>query len=327
MGTFRLLLSYMVMLSHVGFSIMGHNQGAFAVVSFLLLSGYVMTALIDKHYLDKAKLADFYKDRALRIMPQFVFYMVATLLFAAIFNPKTIFLEHIDIYGIVYNLAIIPLNLPFFIDCRIIPQAWSLGSEVQFYLLIPLILLLRIRSQIILLSFIVFIAAYLGYLNTDMYGYRLLPGTLFIFLIGSAIRRSTKKEKKLFMATYAACVILFTILLLKVELNVPFSYEVLLGIIIGAPLVAALAKIKSGKTDLNLGNLSYGVFLNHQLFMWIFEQFKLDISYIPTTIALILVCSVAAAISYWLIERPAVNLRHTLRNRKTPNQRLVDIAE
>lgn len=47
-----------------------------AVISFFILSGYVMSILIDKYYKNPAAIPSFYLDRAARLFPQFLFYMI-----------------------------------------------------------------------------------------------------------------------------------------------------------------------------------------------------------------------------------------------------------
>jgi peptidoglycan/LPS O-acetylase OafA/YrhL len=54
--------------------IMGFQIGVVAVISFLLISGFVMTALIEKHYFSINLIGKFYLDRMLRLLPQFYFY-------------------------------------------------------------------------------------------------------------------------------------------------------------------------------------------------------------------------------------------------------------
>ena len=50
MGTYRFILALLVLISHAGVSIGDYNPGVMAVISFYLLSGYVMTILINKYY-------------------------------------------------------------------------------------------------------------------------------------------------------------------------------------------------------------------------------------------------------------------------------------
>jgi peptidoglycan/LPS O-acetylase OafA/YrhL len=49
-GFYRLLLAMLVAISHMGVTFMGVNPGAAAVVSFLIISGFVMTSLIERTY-------------------------------------------------------------------------------------------------------------------------------------------------------------------------------------------------------------------------------------------------------------------------------------
>jgi peptidoglycan/LPS O-acetylase OafA/YrhL len=63
-----------------------------------------------------------------------------------------------------------------------------LGIELLFYLVMPFILIFKVRSTCFGLSLLVFLAAYLGWIDTDLFGYRFLPGILFMFSCGSTLR-------------------------------------------------------------------------------------------------------------------------------------------
>lgn len=316
MGTYRLILAYMVMFSHAGFSIFGRNQGVVAVISFLLLSGYVMTALIDKHYTGKSNLPGFYIDRVMRLMPQYLLYSAITLILGAtaIITPPS--LSNPSLAGLLYNISLIPTNIPYFLDFRFIPPAWSLGLEAQFYLIFPILLILRARTLAVAISLGIFMFAYSGILSTDAYGYRLLPGTLFIFLIGSLMRSGGPINTKIVIGIYSLAVALFAFLQLKPELKVPFNVEVIVGILIGVPLVAVLVRLKFGAIDTFLGNISYGAFLNHQMFIWIFTQYGMDMNKASSLFILATASTILAAITYYLVERPVINARHKIRAKK-----------
>jgi peptidoglycan/LPS O-acetylase OafA/YrhL len=87
------------------------------------------------------------------------------------------------------NLAMLPIQfMPK--DCRPIPQAWSLSLEVFFYFVIPFIVIWgnkRSFAVVVIASLCIFFVAYLGIINTDEWGYRRLPGALFMFLAGAAM--------------------------------------------------------------------------------------------------------------------------------------------
>nr|MBD8133912.1 acyltransferase [Pantoea agglomerans] len=134
MGTYRLILALAVLLSHAGVTINGFNQGVAAVISFLLISGMVITGMINKRFEGKDSILRFYADRALRIYPQYLFYVFISLLCGAF-----ILNEHYGLTRILVNALNLPLN--FFVNINtnflMILPSWSLALELQFYILIP----------------------------------------------------------------------------------------------------------------------------------------------------------------------------------------------
>ncbi|AXI84019.1 acyltransferase [Xylella taiwanensis] len=316
MGTYRLLLAICVLLSHVGIQFFGHNQGVSAVISFFLLSGFVMTALIRRNYDSKGKIKKFYLDRVLRLFPQFIFYLVATLIFVAITNYKDPFLEELSALKIVMNALMLPLSL-YMLGLEkslLIPPTWSLGLELTFYISIPFLLLYRVERYAFLLSLCVFGLAYFGVINTDFFGYRLLPGTLFIFLLGSFLYESKSTERISFLiTTYVISLIAFLWVLHDSTFMRPYSFEVLLGILVGLPIVAGLIRLPSGKIDAVLGNISYGVFLNHFPLMWIFQALKIGFDTTGAIAALIATSIALGWLTYHLVEKPVLIVRRSLR--------------
>lgn len=320
MGAYRLLLAILVLISHLWITIHGHDPGVSAVVSFFLLSGFVMTALIRRHYNSVHAIPTFYLDRLMRLFPQFLVYMIATLVLIEIAHPASIFLFKLTRVKAALDFMMLPMG--FYMlgldNAQIMPQAWSLGLELTFYLAIPFILLFRIEILAFVASFAIFLLAYLGVINTDYFGYRLLPGTLFIFLCGSflhGIQRGARATTIIF--TYVICVALFMAVRKTPSLQIRFNYEVLAGFLIGLPAVALLSKLKFGALEELMGNLSYGVFLNHFFLILAFQVAGLDTSK-TTIIALLIASSIAmAGLSYLLVERPVIRLRHKLRARAT----------
>ena len=190
MGFYRLFLAYLVALSHAGLLWDGVNPGIVACISFFMLSGYVMTALIDRHYPALDRVGAFYADRALRLYPQFLFYSLAT-----IFAAEALGLRHQwmtappSLPSDLAQLAMAPLNCgPCFSD-MLMPQSWSLGLEVFFYAAFPFLLIPEKRAPFAFASAGVFALAYCGRLSPDWFTYRLLFGNLFVFMMGSWLRR------------------------------------------------------------------------------------------------------------------------------------------
>ncbi|MGY8688744.1 MAG: hypothetical protein ACKVHP_13550 [Verrucomicrobiales bacterium] len=59
-----------------------------------------------------------------------------------------------------YNITMIPLNFLMYLDdvqnFMLIEPAWSLGAEMQFYMIIPSILMWRIRDWVVPTSLLIF---------------------------------------------------------------------------------------------------------------------------------------------------------------------------
>lgn len=315
MGVYRLLLAMLVAVSHMGVSFMGFNPGVVAVVSFLIISGFVMTSLIERNYKRPEQIGVFYIDRLLRLYPQFFLYFVISCAVIHFLLPGTPQAAALTLENIATSLAILPLGFYMFgiTVPEILPPGWSLGLEMCFYLLIPLLILYRMRGVAFAVSVAIFMVAALGYINTDVYGYRLLPGVLFIFLCGSYLYEGTIKGLWIVSVTLLVAALMFVAIVIGIIPRRPFNAEVTLGILLGLPAVWLLSRLRHHRWDEFLGNISYGVFLNHFMVMYALRAFW-PVAYSTPIITAVLVLSfVLSAVSYYSLERPALKLRHALR--------------
>jgi peptidoglycan/LPS O-acetylase OafA/YrhL len=314
-GVYRLLLAMLVAVSHMGVTFMGINPGVVAVVSFLIISGFVMTSLIERTYNTPGQIGLFYMDRLLRLYPQFLVYFVLSCAVIHFLLPGTPQAAALTLENIATSLPIVPLGFYMFgiTVPEILPPAWSLGLEMCFYLLIPFLILYRTRGIAFALSVMVFMVASLGYLDTDIYGYRLLPGVLFIFLCGSYLYRAQARGLWIASISMAVAALMFLAIVVGIIPRRPFNAEVTLGIALGLPAVFLLSRLKHHRLDEFLGNISYGVFLNHFVVMYVLRAFW-PVAYSGLIITAVLVLSFAmSGVSYYAVERPALKLRHALR--------------
>ncbi|KAF1068693.1 MAG: O-acetyltransferase OatA [Pseudomonas citronellolis] len=318
MGVYRLVLAMLVAVSHLGVTFWSLNPGVIAVVSFLLISGFVMTSLIDRHYRRPNRLPLFYLDRLMRLYPQFLFYLVISCLLIYHYLPGTPQAAELTPGNIAANLAMLPLGFYMFnfSGTLLLPPAWSLGLEVSFYLLIPLLLIFRCRGIAFALSVGVSLCALLGFIDTDIYGYRLLPGMLFIFLCGSLMYRMRRRGAWLVAATTVLAALLCLAILCGGIARRPFNAEITAGVALGVPVLYLLTKLRYHWFDEWLGNISYGVFLNHYVVMYGLRIFW------PSqagNVALVLGLALLGSLfSYICIERPVLRLRHALRAGRRP---------
>ncbi|MCB2183981.1 MAG: acyltransferase [Desulfobulbaceae bacterium] len=288
-GYLRFFLAFLVLISHMGIGFHGLNPGVIAVVVFYILAGYVVSHLLrDIIPAAKGQYLKFCKDRFLRIFPLYFYvaFLTALFLFFTSFGAP-----HVSCIKVINNLLIIPLNYYMYFDSTIlsdpewclIPQAWSLGAELQAYMLLPLtIVFKRVRMGFVLISFCIYMLANLSFVQPDYFGYRLIPGIFFMFAVGSTLQQinSVKSGKVDRCDTWMPITLWTAILISGIYFYVTQSFspaytkETLLGLLIGIPVVFFVTK-SSIKLPLNrlLGSLSYGVFLSHFLAIWIVEYF------------------------------------------------------
>jgi len=301
MGYLRLILALLVLLSHAGWRVAGLNPGVAAVIGFYLISGYVMAALVRAHYNVPQRIQWFYADRLLRLAPQYLLYAALGALLwvwlraqAAPGAPSfTPFLKNdpssMDWFN---NLLVVPLNY-YMVNgsdqFALVPPAWSLGAELQFYLLAPVMLLWpRVGVVLALTTLGVHAMALMHWIHTDWFGYRLIPGVLWVFALGMLLF-AWQRSRPLWahaLALAAPLLALGVYLLLRRHglHAAPFHQEVLLGWGLGVPLVHWLglvgmqsrmpkdetrnsARLHRRANALS-GDASYGVFLNHFLLIW-----------------------------------------------------------
>ncbi len=282
-GLFRFLLAFGVLWSHTAPINIGIHLGVASVVVFYIISGYVTTGLLRRHYSQPKHTHLFYLDRILRIYPQYLFFLLLT--FAALFfgwfhltpeysNPTPI--------HILSNILLIPLNYYMYSTAwgtAWIPPAWSLGAELQFYLILPFIFLFfRLRLFFILLSLGVFTLASLGYLATNIHSYRLLTGVLFIFLWGSLFYdyQQDKRQFKYWIGGIYVYLLLFYLFLVftKTLNSAENSGSIFTGLLFGFPMFCYLSGLPRKARDEMWGNLSYGLFLSHFFVLWFLERWS-----------------------------------------------------
>ena len=330
LGGWRLFLAALVALSHDGLRVAGLHPGVMAVVGFYLISGYVMTGLVRRHYARPAAVSGFYMDRFLRLFPVYWSVAALTAIWWFLTGSQTSYLRIApDGSDWLANLSIIPLNF-YMINCSdaftLIPPAWSLGAELQFYVLVPFILLVPgLRSLALTASIVVQAMATMGVLNSDWFGYRLLPGVLCLFLAGSHLydhhqRNATAANApdrwRLGLIVLGAAWLLG--LLLSGRWGVPNLVEVAIGTLLGLWVLDRLARCRRRGWDDRLGDIAYALFLVHFLVIWIWPG-RPDgaLGY-----ALLLgMAGFFAVIVYYVVERPCERLRHRWRR---PSQRGVD---
>lgn len=317
MGFFRFFLASLVLASHMNITIFSLNPGVVAVVVFYLLAGQVVCRLWQRQA-DLAfglRVRWFYRDRLWRILPMYGFVLVVACM-AWSMGAESYFISappgHREWLN---NLLIVPLNYYMFNGAdtfTLLPPAWSLAAELQFYILVPFLLLRRWRVALAwLASLVVFLLAQSPALNTDVFGYRLLAGVGFVFIAGYWLEtRTALRQMSLYHITllvlWLGIGLYVAMLVMYPTGRQPYNLEVSLGFFIGLPAVVLLSRWKP-KGRLNraqrlAGVLSYGVFLAHFPVIWLLELWLPVFS--DSVVAVLLGSTLIAICGHLVVERP-----------------------
>jgi peptidoglycan/LPS O-acetylase OafA/YrhL len=333
MGFFRLFLSLCVLVAHfsyVGFA--GIHIGVMAVCCFFIISGFVMTLLIEKYYSSLKSVGKFYLDRVVRIVPQYAFYFVVTLVAAYFFGIRHEYLRELPSVGrALIQLLIFPMNFyEFFSNAdMVIPTSWTLGLEALFYLVIPFILIFRIRSVIFCGSLILFLLGYFRIINADFWTYRVLAGNIFLFICGSWIAQAdTRLQKYIPWAVVAGAALLFAYTFVNPTLNIHYSRSLLFAVACGIPALLFLKDRKFlVRADDVAGNVAYGVFLNQFLvFPLLNRVYPSSPEIVPMIIQVAAASMALSYLSFSLVESPLIALRRSFRDKPDQNSNQTSTA-
>ncbi len=142
-GIWRTLLAVEVVLYHLaGVRIIGQ----YAVFSFFVLSGFLMTAIMQGSYgYSVSGVARYLQNRALRLYPSYWFALIVSLVLIATLGaePMQAYNSHFvvppDAREWLQNLTIVFIDwIPFDHAIRLVPPTWALTVEIFFYVLIAL---------------------------------------------------------------------------------------------------------------------------------------------------------------------------------------------
>ncbi len=212
MGSIRTLLALAVVFGHADLYLF--TGGMLAVQLFYVISGYLMSLiLLSKNY---DSLRAFYTNRFLRLFP--IYWVVAILtgcVYLVLSTPSSqafwlvykslgadslwLILTNIFLFGQDWIMFTGVENGDFVLTSNfrnsevpvwrglLVPQAWTLGVELSFYLIAPFILRDK-RRWILLLAASLLLRVYFIYIGLgteDPFSYRFFPLEIALFLLGT----------------------------------------------------------------------------------------------------------------------------------------------
>lgn len=301
MGTYRFILSALVVLYHFG----GFPPlaGMSAVFGFYLLSGYLMALVVDKVYsTTELGTVSFYLNRALRIFPLYIVYVILSLFVVHLHggsgfyvdldkpnNLSYLFPDYVISYRVpqimhelvlsFFKIDMIKITAAYLLNGfpSMVPQAWSLAVELIFYLTVPFIVgVYKYRigrvfaCSLLLLSIGFNIVTSINGLDFPTYRYRSVFGVFYIFMLG-VILYFHKSWIPVFKYSRQTGLIAVVAYLLLVVLSGAALKESEMYIALFIQFVAtAFLIIKPTsensifrRADAFFGKLSYGMFVGH----------------------------------------------------------------
>jgi peptidoglycan/LPS O-acetylase OafA/YrhL len=307
MGFIRLLLAISVIIADTsaifGFNIVG---GSYAVQSFYIISGFYMSLILNEKYVGKNdSYLLFLSNRLLRLYPVYWTVLVIMLVHSLVLFLKTghpaytigLFLQYQHqmklstiCYLIFANIFLVSQDLVMFLGLNIhtgglfftkdfsltdpklfsflfVPQAWTIGVEILFYIVAPFL----VRRSIIVVGLIMGLSllsvvwiVHAG-LPADPWLDRFFPAQLVYFLAGNLSYRAYKKIqdrkiKKFYLLGITLSLILFILFFFK--LNFPRK-TTLYFILFASALPFIFKYTKRLKIDNKIGELSYPVYISH----------------------------------------------------------------
>jgi peptidoglycan/LPS O-acetylase OafA/YrhL len=332
MGIYRYLLACGVVAEHLSGNVPSlTHTGMFAVVGFYVLSGYLITRVLNDVY--GFRFAPFWSNRILRLYPPyFVFLAIGLVLVLATDSAADFFPAawrarpgFDDWFGLItiFPMGVSPMDWHF----RPVPSIWSVGVELLNYALLYVVVARGKRAALLVAigaaSYHVF-----GLWRGDGLGARYFPfyAALLPFALGALIYFYTRSSSKisprgaLLLCSPVAIVCVLAGVFGGIQDTWLFEVMFYLNLLFQCLAVLALARMTQSpyrRLDKVVGDLSYPVFLGHWLVGYVIAAlFFPDLSLGLGLMAATLLGSTAVAYVAWRLQDILIEpVRSTIRAR------------
>ncbi len=291
---------------------LGMIDGATAVEAFFAISGFYITMILREKYVNMANpYWLFISNRFLKIFPLYWLVLLLTITCASLvphfnehayagsltmylqygkdlsfstwayllFNHIAIFFQEMALYmgvnlqtGNLFITKNFAATHPLLWRFELVPQAWSVGLELMFYVIAPFL----VKKQWWVIALVALASFYLkfyglthGY-NSDPFTYRFFPFELTYFLLGGLsfifykeFVRGAVIPKVVSVGIWA---VLVSCTLFYSKIHFVYVHDFYL-LLVTASMPFLFNYTKNFKTDRFIGELSYSVYLIHILVM------------------------------------------------------------
>jgi peptidoglycan/LPS O-acetylase OafA/YrhL len=343
MGSLRFLLAVAVVLFHANASGFLLVSGAAAVEAFFIISGFYMSLVLDTKYIGvNNRYGLFLGNRLLKLYPAYWTVLVLAILMQLtvwLLTGSPILLMHqlthykMGLPGILFvgftNIAILGQDIisfmglnratgelfftqdflktfPFLFSFLVIPQGWSLGIELTFYIVAPFLLRKKLYVILLVMLLVFGLRLFLIHglqLHYDPWIFRFFPSQLLLFLAGNVSYRlyvfiKHNKEIPLSAVYIALAVVIFSSFYFY-HFPAHLGRKTIYLFIIFLSLPVLMHTHKIFPYDNLLGELSYPIYLSHMLALQIISTIQSQTGFLRSipiavsTLVLTLVFSIA----------------------------------
>jgi len=284
-GILRTILAIYVVLLHI-FNI--PTLGNFAVTFFFVLSGFLMTYIMQKTYhYDFNGVKLFWINRFLRLYPAYWIVLILSLVVIYFIEPsilnKSMFFPS-SFKEWFSNVSMIYFDIvPHRVKPRVVPTSWALTNELIFYFLISMgISKTFLRACIWLgLSIAYYMATYFVY-DIATFRYSAIPASSLPFAIGALLFWVNQKKSGI-KANLGIVILMFAfwnlnaIYLASSKIELVLEMSKYANYLLAGILVVLLFNFKTNKMILNvdkyIGYFSYPIYLSHYLLSAVYIYF------------------------------------------------------
>ncbi|WP_338128526.1 acyltransferase [Achromobacter insuavis] len=352
----RTLLALSVVLDHLGGGTTDWLVGGrLAVQLFYVISGFLISYVLTAtdHY--RGAPGRFYANRALRLYPVYLAVAALTLLayigggaafwrvydglplaatlFLALSNLLILGQDWLMFFGIdqgalAFTGSFARSDVPLY-QGLLVPQAWTLGVEMSFYLIAPFVLHSPRRLLVLLAASLALRAALIasGIGLSDPWTYRFFPTELALFLAGSLshqvlLPRWQAWSRRAAWLPELGTGLLALYVLVHFSIGLPHTLRDGLAVLLFAALLPLAFLFQSRhRLDKIIGELSYPIYICHALvilfFGWLLDGTQLRQPAMFTALV-VAGCIGFAALLNSLIADPVERLRRRLRAAPPP---------
>ncbi|MEA5104667.1 acyltransferase [Pantoea sp. S18] len=311
-----------------------------AVDVFIILSGFVITLSLNKRY----DIKGYAISRALRIYPLYLFVLTLSICIMPllqssleIFGSGNSIPRRLEIITNYYSQqgkhilshvfllqGLIPNSILPDANLTLVPQAWSISLEAQFYVLAPFVVFaFSYRNTVGIIFGSVLCAALIAFSSGYSDGFIGLAipefsiGVLSYYILKSHYALNAK----------LCALFILSMLLSFIDDKSAFPFILWFAVILSA-LIFPLSKYNILSRILNsnpvqyLGKISYSVYLLHLIILFVmlrfFSQYKgFQLTYYVLPITVIALTVLASSVTYRFIELPFMNIAKKMSNKKS----------